>query len=509
MKTFVQNNKGLIVPVEFAEKAAPADLNEIATTANGRDITRGWLEGNPLMASQDTVLQSRGGGDLKVYEELYRDDQVKSVFEQRRLAVVSKEWEVIPGDDSARAEEAAEFISENLDTIGFDRITRMMLSGVFYGYAVGECMWKVENSMIMLDTIKVRRQRRFAYAPDKSLRLRTMAQPFGEALPDRKFWHYSCGADNDDEPYGLGLAHWLYWPVFFKRNGIKFWLFFLEKFGQPTAKGTYPVNSQLEERNRLLAALNAISTDTGLIIPEGMQIELLEAARSGTADYTELYDRMDAAIAKVIIGHTGSSDSTPGRLGGEDNASEVRQDIVKADADLICESINDSVIKWMTEWNYGPDVAPPQVWRKVEESEDLNSLAERDERLNNIGYRPTLKRILDVYGPDYELAPAPQQAVQPFVSDNLSSTQFAEGDGRDIVDAQADNFDVVSADPFAKIMEPIRRLVETATSLQDIRDGLVALYPDMDDAGFARLLQEAMTAANLAGRADIKDTVNG
>jgi hypothetical protein len=52
-------------------------------------------------------------------------------------------------------------------------------------------------------------------------------------MPERKFWTFSAGAATDDEPYGLGLGHFLYWPVFFKRNDIKFWLIFLEKFAAP------------------------------------------------------------------------------------------------------------------------------------------------------------------------------------------------------------------------------------------------------------------------------------
>lgn len=505
MADYIQTPAGVIIPVKSF--SAP-ELKEIATTANGRDITRGYIEGNPILLSQDTILRERGGYDLKLYEELRRDDQVKSVFEQRRLAVVSKEWGVTPGAEDARAEEAAEFIEQQLRNISFDSVTDKMLWGIFYGYAVGECLWAKNDRQIVLDKIKVRRQKRFAFGPDFQLKLRTSAQPFGEPLPERKFWHYSCGADNDDEPYGLGLAHWLYWPVFFKRNGIKFWMFFLEKFGQPTAKGTYPVNAQAEERTKLLQALGAISTETGIIVPEGMQIELLEAARSGTADYDALCARMDASIAKVIIGHTGSSDATPGRLGGEDNAMAVRDDIVKADSDLICESLNKTVITWLTEWNFGPDVAPPTVYRELRSAADINTSADGLGKLVDMGMRIKKKwahekfMIPEAEEDDEVLERIAQPAAQPA----FPGPAFSEN-GRDIVDAQADKFDEVSAVEFKKILEPIKRLVETADSLEEIRDGLIKLYPDMDEKGFAGLLQQALTAATLAGRSDVKDGV--
>lgn len=496
MSEFSQLRSGVVVPANFAEGGGGRpDLGEIATTGNGRDITRGYVDGSPLLQQQDTVLIGRAGGDYRVYEDIARDDQVKTVFEQRRSAVTSREWEVTPGDDDARAEEAAEFLTEQLYAISWDRVTEKMLWGIFYGFAVGEVLWGVDGNRVVMRGIKVRKARRFGFAPDMSLRLKTLASPFGEALPPRKFWSYSVGADNDDEPHGLGLAHWLYWPVFFKRNGIKFWLMFLEKFGQPTALGTYPAGAQAPERARLLQALRAISTDTGIAVPQGMGIELLEAARSGTADYTELYDRMNAAISKVTIGHSGAADSTPGRLGGEEQTSDVREDLVKADADLICESFNLGPVRWLTEWNFGPDVAPPQVWRKVEEPEDLNALAERDVQLRTIGFRPTLERVTRVYGPDYEPAPP---IASPF--GGPGSAQFAEADGRDPAAKLADQVEDRVAKSFLEFMEPIKRLVAGAKSLEEIRDGLAAMYPDMDESGIAKVLQEASAAAHLAGR---------
>ncbi|MDF5986520.1 hypothetical protein P4131_17570 [Pseudomonas aeruginosa] len=46
---------------------------------------------------------------------------------------------------------------------------------------------------------------------------------------------------------------------------------------------------------------------------------------------------MDETIAKVTLGQVASSQGTPGRLGNDDLQADVRLDLVKADADLICE----------------------------------------------------------------------------------------------------------------------------------------------------------------------------
>lgn len=373
------------------------ELNEIATTADGKDITRGYLDPLAIVQSTDTVLQSRGSGDYKVYAEVLRDDQVIACFGQRRLAVLSKDWHIEVGGSSRADKSAAAYMKEQLANVGWDRATGMMLYGIHYGFAVAEGMYARDGSTIALDNIKVRDRRRFGFDGAGRLRMKTPDNPKGELMPDRKFWAFSTGADHDDNPYGIGLGHWLYWPTFFKRNGLKYWLLFLEKFGQPTAKGEYGPNAKKDEISRLLQALAAISTDSGIAVPEGMKIELLEAARSGTADYVALYDRMDAAIAKVILGQTASTQGTPGKLGNDELQSDVRIDLIKADADLICESFNRGMGKWLTEWNF-PGAIPPRVYRKVEPDEDTAKRAERDKKVYDMGFKPTLQYVQENYG---------------------------------------------------------------------------------------------------------------
>lgn len=214
-------HNGVWIPAGFAEeRPAKPIFEEVATTADGRDITRGFVDGLQLLPPTDSIQQLRGV-DLRVYDEVRRDDQVATVLQQRKLALSSKEWTVEPGGTQRADKAAADFIKEQLDHILFDRLTEKMLSGLFWGYAVSECLWARDGQFIALANVKVKKQRRFGFAPDGSLRLLTSRAPQGEALPARKFWAYATGADDDDDPYGLGLAHWLYWPTFFKLSVVK------------------------------------------------------------------------------------------------------------------------------------------------------------------------------------------------------------------------------------------------------------------------------------------------
>ncbi|OED40248.1 F, portal protein [Endozoicomonas sp. (ex Bugula neritina AB1)] len=374
-------------------------LGEIAQADHGIMMSKAYTA--MLLENPDSVLQQRGR-DMKLYDELLRDDQVKPCFQQRRLSVTQAEWEVDPASESAEDKAAAEFIKEQLQNTRFDDITDKMLYGIFYGYGIAECLWAIDGNRIVLDDIKVRERSRFRFDHEGQLRLIKINQPNGMLLPERKFWVFTSGADHSDNPYGLGLAHYLYWPTFFKRNGIKFWLIFLEKFGMPTAAAKLPLGQAQDpiERGKALAALEAIQSDSGVVIPDNIVIDLIEAARSGTADYEALCNRMDASISKVILSQTMTTDNGSSRSQAEVH-QDVQQAVIKSDADLICESFNQQVVTWLTEWNF-PNATPPRVWRNTEPEEDLMQRADRDNKISTLGYEPTEEYITDTYGPGWK-----------------------------------------------------------------------------------------------------------
>jgi phage gp29-like protein len=522
MAHYVQLKSGVVITeTQYAENlGSKPDLAEIATASQGRDVTRGWIPEHLIIPTGDSVLAARGGHDYLIYEELARDDQVKTCRGQRELALIAKEWGVDPGDSSFKAKKAAERLKQLLGRLAWDDKTQKMLSAVLYGHAVAECLWATDGTEITLSDIKVRNRRRFGYLPSGELRMKTTSNyADGEALPPAKFWAFSCGADHDDEPYGLGLGHYLYWPVMFKKGGMKSWLYFLDKFSQPTAVGKYPAGTDKEGKDTLLRSLAAIQSSTAIRIPEGMQIELLQAARSGTADYTALVDRMNAAISKVYLGHSAAADETPGKLGGSSDATDVREDLIKADADLVCGSFNRTVAKWLTYYNDGDNVAPPKVWRKTEPPEDLKSCADKDKIIFDMGYKPTLKYVQEKYNGEYVEATvalpnnptgaAPGSATsQPGQVDKPA--QFAEA--KPVIDvdptpvsAQTELLANAAGSSVKSWVDIIRSKVDNADSVESLRDDLLASYAELDSSELVKVMALAFAAADLSGRYDVSE----
>ena len=392
----------------------PAELtNEIASTRDGQDITQPWT--TALKQPRDTRLL--GAVDWGAYDEILRDDRVKSCVEQRIRAVVSAEWDVLAGDDEdPRSVEAAAKLKENLGEIGIDRTTEKMGWACFYGIQVAEVIWGPPvDGIIPIAALKVRHARRFRYDKDEALRLIKRGNPQGEIVPDRKFWVTRTGATNDDELYGVGLAYWLYWPVFFKRNAVRFWNIFLKKFGNPTIKATYRRGTPKEDIAKILAMIQSASEDSGFAVPEGVLVELLQATRSGTGDYSAIYDKMDAAIATIILSQTMTTQDGSSHSQAKVHA-DVKLEIVKADADMNCESFNAGPARWWTDMNYGADVAAPKLVRLVDEEADLKLLAETDAILATQGWVRREDSFQDAYGDGYEKKPEPAPPVNPDVS---------------------------------------------------------------------------------------------
>jgi phage gp29-like protein len=493
-------------------------FNAIATIRDGRDVTRGWVD-NLLLVPQDKVLSGRGW-DYTVYEELLRDDQVSAVLQQRQLALTSREMIVEPASDRLADRKAAEWLEAELKRVSWDRVTRKMLFGVFYGFAVAEMIWQRpaerKDGLIGIEAIKVKKQRRFRFHAEDGLRLLTTANPMGETLPPAKFWTFTCGGDNDDDPYGLGLASALYWPVFFKRNGLKFWLIWLEKFGFPTIKALADPTSD-EERDKILAAMSALQRDSAILLPKSVELELLEAGRSGVGDFEALRKAMDAAIAKIILSQTMTTED--GSSEAQANVHErVKDSIVESDADLICDSFNRGPVTWLTNWNF-PNAAPPRVWRRLDAAPDLNAMAARDKTLFEMGFRPTLDRVIETYGEGYE------DIRQPPVVPDPTLVQAQTGSAGAAATPPADPQAAQNAAPaFAEPGPPPQDAVDELTNqtleltrpaFTDIRESIAA-YLDGDGdwtelaAGLppirtdqlAAILGDAMTVAELQGRAD-------
>jgi phage gp29-like protein len=485
---------------------------EIATVQ--KDITHPYM--GVLLYTRDETLRSRGGMfGYQIYDELERDDQVLSCLQKRKNALTAYPWKLEAGGDAPQDEAARQMVERHFKGMNFNRMVKAQLDAILKGYSVGEIMWALGQSddgagEIQPVEVKARNQRRFAFDTDYKLRLRTWTNIMpGDLMPDRKFVVHTLG-DKDGNPYGIGLGSALFWYVFFKRQNVTFWNLYNDKYSTPTAVGKYPNGTEKPDQQNLLAAIDAIARESGIIIPEGMSIEFLEANRNGTVDaYERLWEKCDAAISKIILGETLTTEvGDKGSYAASQTHNDVRLELTQGDGEELADTLNQTLIAWDVAYNM-PGAKPPKLSWDVSPPTDLKAEADTDLVVSQMGFELDEATVQAKYGPGWTKKPlppppAPGQFGLLGGPPGDEGAQFSEADRRDIVDGFIEQLNKRASPSITTMVGKVRELVGSAGSLEAIRDGLLTLYPNISPAAFSEALSQGLLTADLAGRFDVK-----
>lgn len=483
-----------------------------------------------VLQTNDPLLLEKGDPNGELYRDLKRDGKVFEGAQKRQLALISRPWQVEPVDEGVGTADA-ERVADMLKRASFDQVCRDLMDALLRGFAVSEIVWGVRDGLFVPERVVKRAQRRFRFVQQDensppALHLLTRENMLtGVPVPDRKFIVHRVNPE-DDNPYGTGLGLQLYWPVFFKRKGIIAWNKLNDRFGSPTPWGKYPRNAGPKEKGTLFDALRAISNDGVVMTPEGMQIELLESKLTGSVSTQEsLCNYMDDWIAGVLLGQEPRASGGGALAAASKERTSVRLDLVQADSDLLSDTLNNTLIRWICEYN---GLAPCLVYRVIAEEEDLKASSETDKNVAEMGFELTLDAVRAKYGEGWEKKAPPPGPVAPAVppgpgvpvvdnekpdgevQESVSETQegatasFAEGgqaDGQKAID------DAIATIPDAELqaamtglMEPLLAAIDAADSFEEALAAAEAAYPQMNTAKLQSLLARAMFGAEAFGR---------
>jgi phage gp29-like protein len=351
-----------------------------------------------------TILKEADQGyvfrQAELFEEMEeKDGHLASELQKRKLAVAGLEWEVQPASESAEdkkialaAKEMLGYIGSSLDADedldGFDGALTDIMDAVGKGFSCGEIVWDMSEGQVWVDSINYCHPKKFTFngRPENQTgvvtaglgrllgypRLITDAEPvWGEELPPNKFVFFRHKARSGATSRG-GLLRPCAYLYLFKNYDIKDWLVFNELFSVPMRVGKYKPGATTDEIEKLKQAVFNLGVDAAAVVSESTVIELLESAqRTQSSGFKDLAEFCEKTQTKVILGHTGSSEGTPGKLGSEDQAKELRQDLKKADAKALERCVRLRLLGPWTMFNYGPDAAVPNFKLQYEQGEDL------------------------------------------------------------------------------------------------------------------------------------------
>lgn len=459
-----------------------------------------------VLRTNDPLLLERGDGAraFELYRDLKRDGKVFSGLQKRKLAVISKPWQVEAIEDGPAGETAVKTVTKMLKRLNFDKLCSQLLDALLVGFVPAEIVWTIREGMVAPARVVKRAQRRFVYVQDDehappALHLLTQSNMLtGEAVPDRKFLVHQVNPE-DDNPYGTGLGQQLYWPVFFKRAGILAWNKLNDRFGSPTPWGKYPRNASAKEKGTLFDALKAMSNDGVIMTPEGMDIALLESKLTGSITTQQaLCEYMDDWIMEVLLGQSPRGKGGGAVAAASKEREDVRVELSQADSDLLSETLTETLLKWICEYN---GLAQCQVYRVIKPAEDLKAASETDKNVSGMGFKMSLAGVKAKYGEHWEEAPAPV----PGVAKPAAPASFAEPNAG--AAGQPDALDTLIDAELAQwrpVMEPmagpIRKLLADAAARGETAGELLARLPELLAEMDADPLADSLTRAAFAAR---------
>lgn len=503
-----------------APAATPPDLESEVANRLRDPFEQNYMG---VIQTADPLLLEKGDPAGEIYRDLKRDGKVFSGLQKRKLALVGREWQVVPVQDGDAQSADAEIVSDILKRCAYDQVCQDLMDALLRGFAVSEIVWTVRDGYYVPLRIVKRAQRRFKYVQTDEhqppeLRLLTTANMLtGEALPPRKFIVHRVNPE-DDNPYGTGLGLQLYWPVFFKRKGLISWNKLNDRFGSPTPWGKYPRNAGPKEKNTLFSALKAISNDGVVMTPEGMAIELLETKLTGSVTTQQaLCEYMDDWIAEVLLGQEPRAGGGGALAAASKERTAVRLDLVQADSDLLSATLNETLLLWICELN---GLAPCQVSREISEEEDKKAESETDKNVSEMGFELSEEAAREKYGEGWskkkESIPSPPDLVKTPAADPENkgndddidgSANFAELAGGDALDALIDEAMSDWKGMLQPMVDPLQAALDEAVARGDTADQFLARLPglleEMSPGRLLASLTNAAFTARLAGNAGV------
>ena len=444
----------------------------------------------------DIVLRKQGK-DVKIYRELFCDPHVFACIQSRKAGVLSLEWEINRGLDKTKDAELVEDLLKKLD---IHKLINDILDATLFGFQPIEIIWKKVGNYVLPIELKAKPSEWFCFDEENLLKFRTKEHYWGEELPPKKFL---CPQNNPsyDNPYGERVLSRVFWPVTFKKGGLKFWVVFTEKYGIPHLIGKHPRGATKEETDNLADLLEEMIQDAIAVIPDDSSVEIKEANKSSSAEiFEKLIDKMNSEISKAILGQTLTTEiGATGSYAASNTHMAVRQDIIDADKKLVEKTIN-QLIQWIYEINFANAEVP--VF-ELYEPEDVDlTLAQRDKILYDTGVKFTKEYFIKTYGleeEDFDI----REDIIPI---NQNFKQFSEQEEHLLPgQAQIENlYKFITERELNKqsqnMLAPLIDLFESCENYEEAFELLTD--KNLQSKKFEETIQKALFLCELQGRAD-------
>ncbi|HTN30682.1 MAG TPA: DUF935 domain-containing protein [Pseudomonas sp.] len=511
----------------FGGDTAALDEQQTDDTARVGQIKREFAEHPTKGLTPARLYQTLEGaeqGDLQAQSDLFedmeeKDPQIGADMLKRRQLAAELEWQILPPDNaSAQEKKAADHANEVFSAMEVEDLVLDLGSGLGHGWANLELPWKRDGALRYIEQPILRPHRWFRLHPDDQnlLTLRDSSATGAELWP--LGWVQHRHRARPGYVARSGLHRMLAWPYLFQNYALGDLAQLLEIYGMPARLGKYPKNATQKEKATLLRAVVQMGKDAAGIIPEGMNIEFLEAAQGSADLYLAMMNWCERSKARIILGGTltsGTGDGTNTNALG--NVHERGQSsLIRSDVRQYGGTVRRSILWPMAALNFGIADAnrAPRFVLDMGETEDFQTLANTLPIYVDMGAKVPLWWLHEKTGipqageNDAVLQPRPQQPMTAMLREQSAAPLAALRQGS----RPATPADAIAArlaregDPkVAAWLERVEAMLAAAKSLEEFREMLLAAQAELDEDELAALIGDGLSVAELAGRSDIED----
>ena len=346
------------------------------------------------------------------YLPLLKDPIVMASLDKVASEITQREWTVEAASSEDSDKLVAKFVFDCFNELGsridqesdsrqllggsngINALLRGFLESTITGLSVGEIKWRLgDKEAIIPAEIKMRNPELLVMVPqDNGLiepRYLSGNSRGGQLLPPRSMIIHRYWCAYHDSVYGYGLGDPLIDLVTYRNTQIKNWMAFADRFTLPTAIGKYPLTLPKEEVAVLEGGLRGLGRETAVVIPDGVEISWLKA-EGGTDTFEKILNYCDTQISNIISG-----ESTIGQQGGggsrarDSVADSLRVRKCKALSDFLCDTLNNTLIKWIVELNFPAGTRRPKLvinFSDLDTAVDRSALLSDVEKLSSIGW---------------------------------------------------------------------------------------------------------------------------
>lgn len=331
------------------------------------------------------------------------DPHYRSVLGTRKLSITGLEPEVSPAHDDAAEDETVEFVRKMVEAPAFADLIIDLLDGLGKGYSVVQPVWQVEDGKWVPQEYVWQDQRAFMWDRHErrvSLRPEDASGTLKPMQPGHAIVHVPKLKSGN--PVRGSLARVVAWSFLYKNYTIKDWMRFLEVYGMPIRVGKYGTNATEDDKRSLIRALTRIGSDAAAAIPQGMEIEFVQASSGSSASgpvFGHMAEYIDKQMSKAVLGQTMTADDGSSRAQAEVH-DDVRDDIKRADARQLEATITRDLITPAVVWNFGANAQIPRFRLPVPEPEDLKLWTESVTSFMGQGLEVSKRQVREKFGLD-------------------------------------------------------------------------------------------------------------